>query len=83
MSDHRQRLIDAYLKAPELLQLRLGKVFATCEEKELPVHNDAVDEIGVMIGEGQPDLLGRVADVVLEVARNDMMKENNGKERPS
>lgn len=77
--EHRYRLIEAYGKSPELLQLRLADVFAVCmEPPEVAVSNDAVKVIMDMVGDGLGDLCERLAPVILEVAENQTMKEKNG-----
>jgi len=82
--EHIQRLIDAYIKAPELLALRLEHVFTAYEDSNVAeaLHDDIAFEVAAMVGNGMPELYGRVADVILEVARNQMMKENNERKEP-
>ncbi len=71
MSEHRDNLISAYTKAPELLGAVLARIFAKCENPEdVVLHNDAIDTIGQMIGQGQNDLINMTTKVVLDVSRN-------------
>lgn len=76
--EHRYRLIEAYTKAPELLKLRLADVFAVCVEPgEVAVSNDAVRTVMDMVGDGLSDMCERLSPVILEVAKNQMMKEKS------
>lgn len=74
MSDHRDNLISAYVKAPELLGILLSRVFAKCESPEdVTLHNDAIETIGEMVTD-QGELINMTTRVVLTVARK---KESN------
>ena len=72
--EHIQRLIDAYVKSPELLAMMAEHLFMSYGDS---CHDNVCLTIKQMTGMGMPELYGKIADVILDVAKNQMMKENN------
>jgi len=78
--EHIQRLIDAYVKSPELLARLTDALFMSYGDS----HHDFVClEIKAMVGRGMPEVCGKLADVILDVAKNQTMKENNERKGPN
>lgn len=62
-----QRLALEYQKSPLLMTRMLADVFSLIEdERDIGVHNDKVNEICLIIGEGLPKVLEKIANVVLQ-----------------
>lgn len=62
-----QRLALEYGKSPLLMARMLADVFSIIEnEQEKGVHNEKVKEICLIVGEGLPKVLEKMANVVLE-----------------
>lgn len=62
-----QRIALEYMKSPVLLTRTLADVFSVVDnEQEMGVHNDRVEEICLIVGEGLPKVLEKIAYVILE-----------------
>ena len=78
--EQRQRaeLVSDYSSAPRLLEDVVFDAMAVCnDEKDVVLHDKATGIINNLVGLGRDDFVARVAKVVLEVARNEIIKENN------
>lgn len=72
----RKTLIYSYSVAPRLLELRLYQIFRQLENPEqVAVHNDIMDDINVMVGEGLEGLVEKVAQEVINVGKAELVKE--------
>lgn len=72
----RKTLIYGYSVAPRLLELRLYQIFRPLDNPEqVAVHNDIMDDINVMVGEGIKGLVEKIAQEIINVGKSEIMKE--------
>lgn len=72
----RQDIVLGYSKSPELLECRLYQIFKTLSNQEqVAVHNDIMDDVKLMVGEGIKDLIEKVAQEIINTGKAEMVKE--------
>ena len=74
----REDFAQEYLKSPNVLLRAISPLFIVCnDEHNTSVHNHAVSHITWLIGAGMDDFMEKVGNILVEVTRNQTMKEKN------
>jgi len=72
----RKILIEGYSKSPELLEYKLLQVLKTLTGPEqVAVHNDIMDDINLIVGDGKEDLVQKVAGEIILTGKAELLKE--------
>lgn len=72
----RRILVDGYSKSPELLEFKLHQVFdVLANDAVVAVHNDVIQDIANMVGDGKKKLVEEVAQSILNVSKAELLKE--------
>ena len=79
---HRKQLVRAYRMAPELLCLRMEKLFVDIvTPADIALHNDALKETLLLVSNDPVAFVKRVSESVLEIAqKSEENKEQREKE---
>lgn len=76
----RKTIIEGYCKSPELLEYKLFQVFKSLANPEqVAVHNDIMDDISLIVGDGLTDFVVKVADEIVLAGRAELLKEKKKK----
>ena len=73
--------INEYAASPQLLRDLLWDVFSVCDPDQLSIRNDAITKVNKLVNKGRTPFLDKVGEAMVFIAKNEMMKESNGKER--